>query len=96
MALLTGEPRSATVAAITDSELIRLGKEDLRFILRGNPQVEQVISKILAFRKIKTQKAKIEAEEERTSRLTSASEKGEGVEQLTEQFLRRIREFFSY
>lgn len=96
MALLTGEPRSATVAAITDSELIRLGKEDLRFIIRGNPQVEQVISKILAFRKIKTQKAKIEAEEERTSRLSSVSEKGEGVEQLTEQFLRRIREFFSY
>lgn len=96
MALLTGEPRSATVKAQTDSELIRLGKEDLRHILRVSPQVEEMISKVLAQRKMQTQQARVEAEEERISRAMAAGESAEGVEQLTQQFLRKIRDFFSY
>ena len=96
MALLTGEPRSATVSSKTDSELIRFGKEDLRHILRSNPQVEEIISKVLAQRQLQTQQARVEAQEERISRALAAGDQGDGVEQLTQQFLRKIRDFFSY
>lgn len=98
MALLTGEPRSATVAAMVDSELLRLGKEDLRTIIKENPEVEKVISNILAQRQLRTAKAREEAEEERLARAYSSTGRDSGprLEQLSEQFLKKIREFFSY
>jgi CRP-like cAMP-binding protein len=95
MALLTGEPRSATVAALTDAELLRLRKEDLRAILTENPKVEEMISQVLAERKLKTDLARQEAQEERTSRSLSPSA-NEGLQVLSQQILAKIRDFFSY
>ncbi|MCA9793165.1 MAG: mechanosensitive ion channel family protein [Candidatus Eremiobacteraeota bacterium] len=97
MALLTGEPRSATVTALVDSELLTLSKDDLRSIIVGNSEVEKIISNVLAQRQLRTAKAKEEAEEERMAR-ANASGRGQGarLDQLSEQFLRKIQEFFSY
>ncbi|MBT9586987.1 mechanosensitive ion channel family protein [bacterium] len=95
MALLTGEPRSATVTAMTDSELLRLRKEDLRAILTENSKVEEMLSEVLAQRKIKDDQARQEAEEERSSR-GPISAAGEGLHILSKQILAKIRDFFSY
>ena len=95
MALLTGEPRSATVSAQTDTELLRLRKEDLRAIFTESPQVEEMISEVLAERKLKTDQARQEAAEERSSRGSSLVGQ-EGLNQLSKQILAKIRDFFSY
>lgn len=95
MALLTGEPRSATVSALTDSELLRLRKEDLRALLSENPRVEEMLSEVLAQRKMKTDQALQEAEEERSSR-GQANTTAEGLHVLSKQILAKIRDFFSY
>lgn len=96
MALLTGEPRSASVEASTQAELLRLGKEDLRHLFRLNSQVETMISKRLAERQLSTTQAMVEAEEERLAKSIQSNTGDERVEQLTQQFLRKIRDFFSY
>ncbi len=97
MALLTGEPRSATVEATEDSELLMLDKEDLRMIMRDNPQVATVISQVLAQRQLRTEKAREELEEERArSQEVEKSTVSQRLDVLSEQFMRKIRDFFSY
>lgn len=97
MALLTGEPRSATVFAVSDSELLTVGKDDLRDLIVVHPDVEQVICKVLAQRQLRTERAREEAEEERASRGSAAGGSGgHRLEQLSEQLLRKIQTFFSY
>lgn len=95
MALLTGEPRSATVTALTDAELLRLRKEDLRTIFLENPQVEEVVSQKLAERKLKTDLARQEAQEASDNRANSSGTV-EGLQVLSQQILAKIRNFFSY
>ncbi|MEW6281740.1 MAG: mechanosensitive ion channel family protein [Candidatus Eremiobacterota bacterium] len=97
MALLTGEPRSATVEALEDSELLMLDKEDLRTIMRDNPDAGRVISTKLAQRQLRTERAREEQEE----RQKSVDESGktsvaQRLDILSEQFMRKIRDFFSY
>ncbi len=96
MALLTGEPRSATVYALIDSELLSVDKEDLRGVIVANHEVEEIISKVLARRQLRTEKAREEAEGARAAREPSESGGGHRLEQLSEQLLRRIQAFFSY
>lgn len=97
MALLTGEPRSATVEATEDSELLMLDKEDLRMIMRDNPEVATVISQVLAQRQLRTEKAREELEEERArTQETEKTTVTQRLDVLSEQFMRKIRDFFSY
>jgi len=98
MALLTGEPRSATVEALEDSELIVLEKEDLRSIIFDNPQAEEIISRVLAMRQMRTLKAQQESEEEKSCADEKAEARsfGERLDRISEQFLKKMREFFSY
>jgi CRP-like cAMP-binding protein len=96
MALLTGEPRSATVYALTDAELLTVDKEDLRDVIVANSQVEGIISKVLAQRQLRTEKAREEAEGARVAKGESAAGSGGRLEQLSEQLLRKIQAFFSY
>lgn len=51
MSLLTGEPRSADVIAIVETEVLRIDKEGLRPILSANPQIVDQISEMVAERK---------------------------------------------
>ncbi len=97
MALLTGEPRSATVAAVTDTELLTVSKDDLREVIVAHPEVEKIISKVLAQRQLRTEQAREEAEEVRATRDGRVESKGGStLEQLSEQLLRKIQAFFSY
>lgn len=46
MALLTGEPRSATVRAETDTECIYIGKRDFNRILERHPEIRQKVDAV--------------------------------------------------
>ncbi len=97
MALLTGEPRSATVEATEDSELLMLDKEDLRTIMRDNPQVAEVISNVLAQRQLRTERAREELEDAQArEKETVQATVTQRLDVLSEQFMRKIRDFFSY
>ena len=49
-ALLTGEPRRATVRAIGDAVLYRLGERTMREVLHGNPGAAEVLSRAISER----------------------------------------------
>ena len=53
LSLLTGEPRSATVRAVTDSELLRLDKDDFKEILTRDPALSESFADVMAVRKTK-------------------------------------------
>jgi CRP-like cAMP-binding protein/CheY-like chemotaxis protein len=50
MSLLTGEPRSATITAITDTETFVLDKDDFDVILEKYPSISIAMSKIMSQR----------------------------------------------
>ncbi|HXN33562.1 MAG TPA: mechanosensitive ion channel family protein [Polyangiaceae bacterium] len=52
MGLMTGEPRTADVVALTDVECYRLDKEGLQRILEDRPEVAEQFSKTLAKRRV--------------------------------------------
>ena len=52
MGLMTGEPRTATVIALTDVECYRLDKETFRASLKSRPEIARDISNILARRRV--------------------------------------------
>ncbi len=86
MALLTGEPRSATIVARTRLEVLVISKEVLARPIMDNPVLAERIGGILAERK-----AEMASQQERSSR------RGEPAADLAEQsktFGSRIRKFF--
>ena len=50
IALLTGEPRTATVIAVRDSELVRISRETFEEIVQKYPKVMQVLAQIIVRR----------------------------------------------
>ena len=50
IALLTGEPRTATVVAVRDSDLVRISRETFDEIVAAYPKVMQVIAQIVVRR----------------------------------------------
>jgi CRP-like cAMP-binding protein len=55
MGLMTGEPRTATVVALTEVECYRLDKEAFNKIIVGRPEITQEISRMLASRSVELQ-----------------------------------------
>ncbi|MFH1453728.1 MAG: mechanosensitive ion channel family protein [Armatimonadota bacterium] len=94
MSLLTGDPRSATVSAIEDCEVLVLDKEDLRELLEKNENVRDGISKILAERQIRTQKSIEECSLEEEEEMIDSKTPG-AFEILHKQILKKITDFFS-
>jgi len=93
MSLLTGEPRSATVTALKETDVLVMNKEDMRCMLEENSQLAEHISGVLALR----QQQLYEHQTLRTRPETQNSEAPEyRVESLRREFLARIRSFFSY
>jgi small-conductance mechanosensitive channel/CRP-like cAMP-binding protein len=86
MGMMTGEPRSATVSALTDVECYRLDKEAFDEILRSRPEIAEDISRILAQRR-----AGLEAIRE------GLTEEGKRARMRRHQgdLLNRIRNFFA-
>jgi CRP-like cAMP-binding protein len=52
MSLLTGEPRSASLKALEDSECYRLDRVAFDDILHGRPEIAHYLSELLARRKV--------------------------------------------
>ena len=52
MALMTGQPREATVIAIGEVECLRVDKDDFQDIMQRRPEIAQEISGILAQRRV--------------------------------------------
>lgn len=52
MALMTGQPREATVVALTEVECLRIDKADFQEILQQRPAIAERISEILATRRV--------------------------------------------
>ena len=55
MGLMTGEPRAATVVAVTDCDCYRLDKEAFHEIITRRPEIARDISTILAQRRVELQ-----------------------------------------
>ncbi len=52
MALMTGQPREATVIADTDVECLRVDRRDLEGIIKHRPEIATAISEVLAKRRV--------------------------------------------
>lgn len=83
MALLTGEPRSASVFAEGDVEAFILRKEAFREVLLEHPEVAEQISEVIARRKQALEETSAEMASQKTSTLT-----------VQQTFLTRIQRFF--
>lgn len=81
MSMLTGEPRTATVAAATDCRLLEIGAEDFRRVVLANPPVLDRIAAVAAARRD-------ELSRHRETRTTTAA-----VPEVDQSLLRRIRDF---
>ncbi len=80
MSLLTGEPRSANVISIVETEVLRIDKNGLKPIFETNPSLVDSIFELIAERK-----RSLEDGEEATKRSTASKDPGA---------LKRIRKFF--
>jgi CRP-like cAMP-binding protein/small-conductance mechanosensitive channel len=85
MALMTGQPREATVVALTEVECLRIDKADFQGILQRRPMIAERISEILAARRVELDAVREELDPEAHSRRLS----NENV-----RILSGIRQFF--
>jgi CRP-like cAMP-binding protein len=58
MALMTGQPREATVVALSEVECLRVDKADFQEILLRRPAIANRISEILAARRVELDAAR--------------------------------------
>lgn len=83
MALLTGEPRTATIVAISDTHLFEITKEHIYPLIKRQPEISRRLSEVLTKRKIDMEEKKDENEAKKIDKET-----------LAKQFLNKITEFF--
>ena len=85
MGLMTGEPRTATVIALTDVECYRLDKDAFKETLQSRPEIAEDISAILARRRVELEAAREDLDEEA---------KRKRMDYHQGDLLRRIKNFF--
>lgn len=85
MGLMTGEPRTATVKALTDVACYRLGKEAFEDILRNRPEIAEQMSLTLAQRRVELEEVREQLGQEAQT---------ERIKTMQGALLRGIREFF--
>ena len=83
--MMTGQPRSATVTALSDVECYRLDKEAFHDILQRRPEIAENISEILARRRVELEAALEDLDEETRQ---------ERARQHQGDLLQRIKDFF--
>jgi len=91
--LLTGEPRSATIVAIEDTEVLTMNKEDMRAMLATNSQLAEHISEVLALRRQHLEEQRMISAQETLAVVESPQGRADSVRS---ELLDRIRKFFSY
>jgi len=85
MSLLTGEPRSASVVAHTECQVLEVAKHSLEPLLARRPDLAEQIAAIMAERKLKSELMTAE---------TKKASVGERLRDYSEAFARSIRSFF--
>lgn len=85
MALLTGEPRTATLAAVSETLLYEITKEDISPLLERQPEISWSLTDVLVKRKQATATATAATREDRESEKT-----------LSAQILGKIQKFFGF
>jgi small-conductance mechanosensitive channel/CRP-like cAMP-binding protein len=85
MGLMTGEPRTATIIAMTNAKCYQLSKDAFEEIVRRRPEIAEEIAVTLARRRMGLDAAREEASEESTRDRMRSTEK---------TFLRNMRNFF--
>jgi small-conductance mechanosensitive channel/CRP-like cAMP-binding protein len=86
MGMMTGEPRSATVIALSDVECYRVDKAAFHDILRSRPEIAEDASEVLARRRVELDAAR-EGLNEEAKRTRMRHHQG--------ALLQRIRKFFA-
>jgi len=86
MSLLTGEKRSATVVAVSDCEVVEIGKAVLAQSLKENPQLVTQLGELLAKRRMETEGILAESVP-KTAFIRKQQEYADG-------FLHKLRMFF--
>jgi len=86
MSLLTGAPRSASVITLTDAVIYEIEKSQLEPILKGRPEIAEILVELLGHRQEATQ-ALADAPKD----VSPAAHASGGY---AEQMLDRIRNFF--
>jgi small-conductance mechanosensitive channel/CRP-like cAMP-binding protein len=86
MSLLTGEPRTATVRAEADCEVLEISKPVMSEVLHHAPECLDQLSELLARRKMETEGIMREA--------TPSGEAADKEREYRATFLRRLRTFF--
>jgi small-conductance mechanosensitive channel/CRP-like cAMP-binding protein len=85
MALMTGQPREATVIALTAVECLRVDKADFQGILERRPEIVQEVSTVLAQRRVELQAARENLDADARNRKIQ-SERGKMVEAIRDFF----------
>ena len=85
MSLLTGEPRSATVVARTDCDVVEIGKAGVSAMLHHAPELLPTLSELLAQRRLRTEGALAESAQARS---------GAQQQEYATTFLNRLKSFF--
>ncbi|MFT3769242.1 MAG: mechanosensitive ion channel family protein [Minicystis sp.] len=86
MGLMTGEPRTATVVALTEVECYRLDKEAFNKIMADRPEIAKEISSVLAARNVELQAVREDLD---------ADAKQKALEAEHRRMLGTIRRFFA-
>jgi len=86
MSLLTGEPRTATVRAEKDCEVLEISKSVMADLLRDAPQCLEQLSALLAHRKMETEGILKE--------VAPPEERAKKEREYTATFIKRLRSFF--
>lgn len=85
MSLLTGDPRSASIIAESDCELIEIAKEKLAPVLEDQPALLNQLSNLLAERRLQL---------ENTSQVAPTENVNEARRQYAASFLSKLKSFF--
>ena len=86
MSLLNGEPRSATIVARSDCDIVEIGKGNMAEILQRSPELLHTLSEMLARRRIENERTLAASDEARTL--------AETQQQYTATFLTKLKSFF--
>lgn len=85
MALLTGEPRTATIISVTETYLYEITKEDIYPLIEKQPEISWPLSDVLSERRMATE-----------SKMSLEQSTEEDRTKLSTQILDKIQQFFGF
>jgi CRP-like cAMP-binding protein len=94
ISVLTGDPRSASIYAVSSVELLMLNKDDFDYLLKKFPNLAGKISEKIAQRQRNTTE-KMEVNKSTSNEKEAEEQARKQVESLSRHLLSRIRSFFS-